>query len=281
MDEDQESSRKRIRLYFRNMKHINRRFRVDEPNLRQLNFIMVDLDLKMEKVETLTAEDVELLKALQAEKQDLMRMPIKEAQRVGGTEASKSPLAPEVQVVKHFKSLLQDDLRFQSCNVYQSTQLLKQDKILRSQIVSKLKEQIQHLNLSDKQLSTVLNFDVTDVDSDLEKEVVDTQEYFDLQQKSKQRDAIVDSLLSENAKLKLARDAVIYETLKLQIDNQMIKYEDLTGEQQHIFETQEAAAKILEAERADLEKKRKAARQEQASKQADEEFLRYAQTILF
>lgn len=103
------------------MKLINRRFRVDDPNLKTLNFIMVDLDLKMEKVEALTADDVHLLQALQAEKEDLMRMPIKEAGKAAIAEASTSNLAPEVQVVKHFKALLQDDVRFSNCNVYQST----------------------------------------------------------------------------------------------------------------------------------------------------------------
>lgn len=103
--------------------------------------------------------------------------------------------------------------------------------------MGKLKELTQHLELTDKQLSAVLNFDITDVDADLEKEVVDTAEYFELKQRSQQRDAIVDSLLSENAKLKLARDAVIYETLKLKIENNMKRFEDLTGEELHIYET--------------------------------------------
>lgn len=122
----------------------------------------------------------------------------------------------------------------------------------------------------------MLNFDVTDVDFDLEKEVVDTAEFYDLKQKSKMRDAIIDSLISENAKLKLARDVLIFETLKLQINNNLLRYEDLTDNQKHVFETQKAAAKAFEAELAALELRRKAARQEQAAREADAEFLQYA-----
>lgn len=59
-----ERSSKLIRLYFRNMKHINKKFRVEDPEMRQLNFIYLDLDLKMEKVERLSPEDIDLLKAL-------------------------------------------------------------------------------------------------------------------------------------------------------------------------------------------------------------------------
>lgn len=53
-----------IRLYFRNLKQLYRTFRLEEPNLRYLNFIYLDLDLKMTRVETLTSDDIELLKAL-------------------------------------------------------------------------------------------------------------------------------------------------------------------------------------------------------------------------
>ena len=50
-----------IRLYFRNMKQINRKFKVDDPNLRLLNFISLDLDLKMQKIDRLTENDIEFL----------------------------------------------------------------------------------------------------------------------------------------------------------------------------------------------------------------------------
>lgn len=128
------------------MKHINRRFKVDDPVLRQLNFIMVDLDLQLEKVETQSAEDFELLQALYAERQDFMRTTDEE---MPAAVIDSSTMAPEVQVAKHFKALLADDARFANCNVNQSTQLLKQDKILRSQVVAKLKELTKHLKLSD------------------------------------------------------------------------------------------------------------------------------------
>ena len=38
--------------------------------MRMLNFIYLDLELNMQKIDKLSADDIELLKALQAEKQD-------------------------------------------------------------------------------------------------------------------------------------------------------------------------------------------------------------------
>jgi len=52
------------------MKQINKKFRVEDPHMRMLNFIYLDLELNMQKIDKLSADDIELLKALQAEKQD-------------------------------------------------------------------------------------------------------------------------------------------------------------------------------------------------------------------
>jgi hypothetical protein len=59
------------------LKQIFRAFKVDDPNLRYLNYIFVDIDLKIEKIEILSNDDVELLKAIQAEEQDNNRSPEK------------------------------------------------------------------------------------------------------------------------------------------------------------------------------------------------------------
>jgi hypothetical protein len=95
-----------IRLYFRNMKQIYRTFKVNDKNIRQLNYIYIDLDVKINKVETLSTDDIELLKALQAEKQDSMSSPEKAKNNRSQNVQKNAGLSPEVIAVKQFRTIV-------------------------------------------------------------------------------------------------------------------------------------------------------------------------------
>lgn len=136
----------------------------------------------------------------------------------------------EVVAVKQFQSILASDLRTAGLNAHQGVLLLKQDKILRSQIVKKLMDALQGESIPPARISAALGFDITDIDSDLQAEVVDTPEFFEIQQNSQTRDGIIDSLITENAKLKSARDDIVFELIQIKIKHGMLKYEELNNE---------------------------------------------------
>ena len=89
-------------------------------------------------------------------------------------------------------------------------------------------------------ISQALGFDITDVDFDLQEDVVDTQDYYEMQMQSEARDKLIDSVIMENAKLKSAKDYVIYQLLDIKIENEMIKYEDLKPEEKALYDTNKA-----------------------------------------
>lgn len=96
------------------------------------------------------------------------------------SRVSMSGLPPEVIAVKAFTQIVQNDARFTGLNAHQSALLIKQDKILRSMIVPKLSEHIIMDNVDPAKLSAALGFDITDIDTDLQLEVIDTPEYHEM-----------------------------------------------------------------------------------------------------
>lgn len=58
--EDQ-PERKVIRVYFRNMRQLNKKFKLEDHNLRHLNFVALDLELSFVKIENMSEEDAHLL----------------------------------------------------------------------------------------------------------------------------------------------------------------------------------------------------------------------------
>jgi hypothetical protein len=166
-------------------------------------------------------------------------------------------------------------------NTHQSALLIKQDKILRSQIVPKIKDLINLDSVPSDKISKALGFDIEDVDKNLQLEVVDTPEYFEMLQNTKQRDGVLDSLLTEAAKLRSAKDMVMYEMMLIKIKHGMIKKEDLNDQEKYIYEAQELAAKERAEDKVQENKRRQEALKETGSKEIDQEFLKYAGAILF
>ena len=222
------------------MRQLNKKFKLDEPNLRKLNFIALDLELKMEKVTKLSDEDCDLLKALQAEKQDTFKSPSKKSGAKNSMASSSSPLPPAVVAVKIFRSILTGDSRFKDLSTTQSVYLIKQDKILRSEIVKKFKAELTE-DIDDAKLTLALGFDVADVDTNLELEVVDTQEYHELQQQSKVRDQVVDMMIADQAKLQSIKEDVLFEILRLKLDNKLITMEELSAEEKYVYDSKNPA----------------------------------------
>ena len=134
--------------------------------------------------------------------------------------------------------------------------LLKQDKLIRSQIDKKIREEIGD-DVESEKLTNALGFSFSDVDDNLQLEVVDTPEYYELLQKSEVRDAVIDSMIVEQAKLKSIQEQLIYDMLKIKIDNEMLTYEELNSEQKYIFDTCAKFNKELEEEMAQKEVERK------------------------
>ena len=147
--------------------------------MKNLNFIYIDINLELFKCTQLSKADQELIESMQEEKKSQFLSPQKK--RKSENTNFTSPVPPEILAAKIYKNILINDSRFANLTSKQSKVLIQHDKILRTQIVLKIKAELAK-DVSDENLTNTLGFDFADIDPDLEQDVIDTQEFFDLQQ---------------------------------------------------------------------------------------------------
>ena len=128
-----------VRLIFRN---VAKGSALSDQTLKQLSFIYVDLSLQFFKVNDLSDDDAELLKQLEQEKANLNTDDAKAERAKANKTTVDSQLPVEVRAVKLFKQISADDPRLHNLSAKQGVNLLKTDKTLRSQIVLKIREQL-------------------------------------------------------------------------------------------------------------------------------------------
>lgn len=160
----------------------------------------------------------------------------------------------------------------------QGVSLLKTDKTLRSQIVIKIREQLED-DVPADQLTKALGFSFEDIDANPHVDVVHSEYFYELQQKSSDRDLVIDSLLLESANLQTYKEDLLFYMISKKLAHNLIEFEDLTPEEKYIYEHKEAAR--VEKEKA-LREEAEAnvlKKQRDMMKNLDSEFAQYSNTI--
>ena len=184
----------------------------------------------------------------------------------------------EVRAVKLFKQISTDDPRLHNLSAKQGVNLLKSDKTLRSQIVIKIREQLED-DIPADQLTKALGFSFEDIDANPHVDVVHSEYFYELQQKSSDRDLVIDSLLLESANLQTYKEDLLFYIISKKLAHNLMQLEDLTPEEKYIYEHKEAAR--LEKEKAQQEEAETRAlnKQRDMMNNLDGEFAQYSNTI--
>jgi len=111
-------------------------------------------------------------------------------------------------------------------------------------------------------------------------DVVHSEYFYELQQKSSDRDLVIDSLLLESANLQTYKEDLLFYVISKKLAHNLTELEDLTPEEKYIYEHKEAAR--VEKEKALREAAETAAlnKQRDLMDNLDSEFAQYSNTIL-
>ena len=110
-------------------------------------------------------------------------------------------------------------------------------------------------------------------------DVVHSEYFYELQQKSSDRDLVIDSLLLESANLQTYKEDLLFYIISKKLAHNLMQLEDLTPEEKYIYEHKEAAR--LEKEKAQQEEAETRAlnKQRDMMNNLDGEFAQYSNTI--
>ena len=125
-----------------------------------------------------------------------------------------------------------------------------------------------------------MGFSFEDIDANPHVDVVHSEAFYELQQKSSDRDLVIDSLLLESANLQTYKEDLLFYMISKKLAHNLIEFEDLTPEEKYIYEHKEAAR--VEKEKALREAAETAAlnKQRDLMDNLDSEFAQYSNTIL-
>ena len=110
-------------------------------------------------------------------------------------------------------------------------------------------------------------------------DVVHSEYFYELQQKSSDRDLVIDSLLLESANLQTYKEDLLFYMISKKLAHNLIEFEDLTREEKYIYDHKEAAR--VEKEKA-LREEAEAnvlKKQRDMMNNLDSEFAQYSNTI--